>query len=89
MNQAIDDEEGLEQHQHEKKQMVEEPVLWTYQECTEKVESTEVNNWSDGASAVFIWCNSFIALCVVETMEHNFVPVLAGGRSAKKERNML
>lgn len=58
----------------------------TYQECAEKVECTEVNygGYSAATSLGFIR----IAFCIVKTMQHYSMPVLASGCPTKNKKRM-
>lgn len=54
----------------------------TYQECAEKVERTEINYGGYGAATSLGFIR--IAFCIVKTMEHYPMPVLASGCPMEK-----
>lgn len=54
--------------------------LLTYQERAKKVKSTEIDNGSDCAATTSIFIR--IALGIVETVQHYFMPIFACGSSA-------
>lgn len=53
--------------------------LHTYQERAKKVKSTEIDNGSDSAATTSIFIR--IALGIVETVQHYFMPIFACGGS--------
>lgn len=55
----------------------------TYQECAEKVECTEINYGGYGAATRLGFVR--IAFCIVKTMQHYPMPILASGCPMEKK----